>query len=135
MRVLHKTSQSHPDTYLTRPYGSRCYAREKAPVHRSNVPSSVHFPKYCAGFCLQIHQPLFTLNIRVNKVIKGNYRKHNFSKKKKKEFYSLEIGKFRSPASMDSCSKNKNPLLVCLHSTRSFFLSEVLVLTTLQSFL
>ena len=83
MRVLHKTSQSHPDTYLTRPYGSRCYAREKAPVHRSNVPSSVHFPKYCAGFCLQIHQPLFTLYIRVKKVRKGNYRKHNFSKKKK----------------------------------------------------
>ena len=85
MRVLHKTSQSHPDTYLTRPYGSRCYAREKAPVHRSNVPSSVHFPKYWAGFCLQIHQPLFTLNIRVKKVRKGNYRKHNFSKKKKKK--------------------------------------------------
>ena len=132
MRVLHKTSQSHQIPILRDPMVAGAIQEGKRLFTGRNVPSSVHFPKYCAGLCLQRHQPFFTLNIRVKKVRKRNYRKHSFSKK---EVYSFEIGKFRCPASMDS-SKNKNPLLVSslykviflIWSTCSHYIAELFVI-------
>lgn len=57
------------------------------------------------GLCLKNYQPLFVLNIMVEKTRKRNSRKHDFSNK---EFYSFQTGKLRAP--LPETPQNKNLL-------------------------